>query len=99
MPPNLRRLVQSLETRLFLAPEGKWTKDVNEALDFRSLVEALAVCEKVKLKNIAYGLTDDGNAFQFRFPILTAEVEPARSSALDQPPASSNPAAFNDQPG
>ena len=45
-PPH--RLLRQLDTGLYLAPDGHWVRNEEEAFDFPDLRSALATCEQMQ---------------------------------------------------
>lgn len=49
-PPH--RLIRQIDTGLYLAPDGHWVRDEDEAFDFPDLRSALATCEQMQASRV-----------------------------------------------
>jgi hypothetical protein len=45
-PPH--RLIRQIDSGLYLAPDGHWVRDEDDAFDFPDLRSALATCEQMQ---------------------------------------------------
>ena len=48
----MKKLIRSKGTRVFLARDGQWTKNLEEALDCSNVQEAIAIKSKLKLEDV-----------------------------------------------
>jgi hypothetical protein len=46
------RLIRQIETGLYLAPDGHWVRNEEDAFDFPDLRSALATCEQMQGRNV-----------------------------------------------
>lgn len=46
------RLIRQIESGLYLAPDGHWVRNEEEAFDFPDLRSALATCEQMQGRNV-----------------------------------------------
>jgi hypothetical protein len=49
-PKRLKRLIVDCDTGQFLAPEGKWTPNEGEALEFSDTTSAIVACGALGIK-------------------------------------------------
>jgi hypothetical protein len=62
-----KRVIQNKDTKLFLKPNGKWTKRFDDARHFRCFAEVVSTCEAKALKSVELVLKFQKSEYDQRF--------------------------------
>jgi hypothetical protein len=62
-----KRVLQDKQTKLYLKPDGKWTKRLKFAAHFKCIADVLAICEARGLTGVQLALRFEQSEYNSRF--------------------------------
>jgi hypothetical protein len=64
-----KRVIQSKDTKLYLKPNGRWTRNYDAAADFKTLADVRSTCEAHELRGVELVLKYPQREWATRFSL------------------------------